>query len=152
MFVKNQVSMPDLVFTKTHRKQIFWNLRWFQAGPHQKVVQSRSLKTKIHPWTPELWSILGCQPEIYVQPIFVAKPPTAQRILLFEVPSLRVILVHTDPTQKQINNKWTFFEIFFLRFKLIAIAFVRALLMFTIYNPLFFSAQNAWHGNLGLWF
>ena len=38
--------MPDLAPTKTHQKQFFWTLGWLQAGPHQKDVQSRSLKTK----------------------------------------------------------------------------------------------------------
>ena len=91
MFLKKRVSTPDLAHTKTHRKQIFWNLGWFQAGPHQKDVQSTIIKTKIHPWTPELWSILGCQPYICVQPTFGAKPSMAQRQLFFEVPSLRKI-------------------------------------------------------------
>ena len=49
VFLKNRVSMPDLVQTKTHRKQIFWSLGPFQAGPHQQVVQTEPVKTEIHP-------------------------------------------------------------------------------------------------------
>ena len=109
MFVKNRVSMPGLDPTKTHPKQMFWNLWWFQPGPHEKVVQSRSLKTRIHPWTPELWSSLGCHPNICVQPTFGAKPPTAQKQLLLEVHSLRIIfwslgLFQAGPHQKIVQS------------------------------------------------
>ena len=46
--------MPDLVPTKTYRKQIFWNLGWLQAGPHQKDVQTAIVKTKNDLVDPEL--------------------------------------------------------------------------------------------------
>ena len=46
MFLKNRLSTPDLGRTKTPRKQIFRNLGWFQAGPHQKNVQTAPLKIK----------------------------------------------------------------------------------------------------------
>ena len=66
---------------KTH----FLEPGWPQADPHQEVVQGRSLKTKTHPWTLKLWSTLGCQPYICVQPTFGAKPPMTQKQLLSEV-------------------------------------------------------------------
>ena len=46
VFLKNRVSTPDLGRTKTHRKQFFRDLGWFQAGPHQKDVQTAPFKTK----------------------------------------------------------------------------------------------------------
>ena len=32
--------MPELGFSKTHRKQILWNLRLSQAGTHEKNAQN----------------------------------------------------------------------------------------------------------------
>ena len=52
MFLKNWVSATDLALTKAHRKQIFWNLGWFQAGPHLKVAKL-TVKTKIDRLDPE---------------------------------------------------------------------------------------------------
>ena len=80
-----------IMFEVPSPRLIFWDLGWFQAGPHQKDVKTAPFKIKIDRLDPELWSILRCQPYIYVQPTFGAKPSTAQIELLFAVHSLRII-------------------------------------------------------------
>ena len=64
-----------------------------QLGPHLKKLQNYGGFIKIHPLDRELCSIEGCQSYICVSLTVDAKVPLAQRELLVEVPSLRVMLL-----------------------------------------------------------
>ena len=91
--MKNDPSMKNLGRTKTHRNQVSC-----QLGRKFALVQARSLKTENDWLDLEQIAITWCQPYIFAQPNFDQKPPLAQKELLFEVPSPRVILMNIPRT------------------------------------------------------